>query len=56
MADEFEYISSARLEYRDGYRNAYFGDVPELVVYGVQEALPSYHGAAEGPSGTTTLD
>ncbi len=34
MADDFEYISRARLEYRDGYRNAYLGEVPEPVVAG----------------------
>ena len=28
MAEDFEYISHARLEYRDGYRHAYLGDVP----------------------------
>ena len=39
MADLFEYISRSRLEYRDGYRNAYLGEVPEPVVYGVQGAL-----------------
>jgi len=33
MADQFEYISRARLEYRDGYRRAYLGEVPEPVVY-----------------------
>ena len=32
MADEFEYISHARLAYRDGYRRAYLGNVPEPVV------------------------
>ena len=39
MADDFEYISHARLEYREGYRYAYLGEVPEPVVYGVQGAL-----------------
>jgi len=34
---EFEYISHARLEYRDRYRHAYLGEVTEPVVYGVQE-------------------
>jgi hypothetical protein len=29
MAEEFEYISHARLEYREGYRHAYLGEVPE---------------------------
>jgi hypothetical protein len=36
---EFEYISKSRLQYRNGYRNAYLGEVPEPVVYGVQGAL-----------------
>jgi hypothetical protein len=31
MADDFEYISHARLEYRKGYRHAYLGEVPEPV-------------------------
>ncbi len=35
MADDFEYVSHARLEYRSGHRHAYLGDVPEPVVYGV---------------------
>jgi len=30
MPDQFEYISRARLEYKDGYRHAYLGEVPEL--------------------------
>ena len=29
MADDFEYISPARPEYRKGYRHAYLGEVPE---------------------------
>jgi hypothetical protein len=33
MADDFEYISRTRLVYRDGYRQAYLGEVPEPVVY-----------------------
>ncbi len=43
MADDFEYISRSRLEYRDGYRNAYLGEVAEPVVYGVQGALREYY-------------
>lgn len=43
MAEDFEYISRARLEYREGYRNAYLGEVPEPVVYGVQGALRQYY-------------
>ena len=42
---EFEYISKSRLQYRNGYRNAYLGEVPEPVVYGVQGALREYYGA-----------
>src|SRR5260370_1614467 len=56
MADEFYYISPARLEYRDGYRRAYLGEVPEPVVYGVQGALREYYGAKEGPPIASTLD
>ncbi len=56
MAEEFEYISRARLEYRHGYRHAYLGEVPEPVVYGVQGALRAYYGAAEGPPVASTLD
>ena len=29
MPDDFEYVSQSRLEYRDGYRHAYLGEVPE---------------------------
>ncbi len=36
MADDFEYVSHARLEDREGYRHAYLGEVPEPIVYGVQ--------------------
>ena len=56
MAEPFEYISRARLEFREGYRNAYLGDVPEPVVYGVQGALRQYYGVAEGPPIASTLD
>src|SRR5262249_55303849 len=56
MAEDFEYISHARLEYRDGYRHAYLGEVPEPVVYGVQGALRQYYGAKEGPPIASTLD
>ncbi len=30
--DNFEYISHASLVYKDGYRNAYLGEVKEPVV------------------------
>jgi hypothetical protein len=56
MADDFEYISHARLEYREGYRHAYLGEVLEPVVYGVQGALRQYYGAKEGPPIASTLD
>jgi len=56
MAEPFEYISRTRLEYRDGYRRAFLGEVPEPVVYGVQGALREYYGAKEGPSIASTLD
>jgi hypothetical protein len=56
MADNFEYISRARLEYRDGYRHAYLGEVPEPVVYGVQGALREYYAVKEGPPFASTLD
>jgi hypothetical protein len=56
MAEPFEYISRAHLIYRDGFRNAYLGDVAEPVVYGVQGALRAYYGAQEGPPVASTLD
>src|SRR5262245_27387749 len=56
MPDDFEYIARARLEYRDGYRNAYLGELIEPVVYGVQGALREYYGAKEGPPIASTLD
>ena len=56
MSEPFEYISRARLEYRDGARNAWLGEVPEPVVYGVQGALRTYYGAKEGPPIASTLD
>ena len=56
MTDDFEYISRARLEYRNGYRHAYLGEVPEPVVYGVQGALRQYYGVKEGRPVASTLD
>jgi hypothetical protein len=56
MADEFEYISHARLVYHEGYRYAYLGDVVQPVVYGVQGKLREYYGAKEGPPVASTLD
>jgi len=54
--DTFEYVSQARLEYRNGYRHAYLGEVPEPVVYGVQGALRQYYGVPAGPPIASTLD
>jgi hypothetical protein len=34
VADDFEYVSRTRLEYQNGARHAWLGDVPEPVVYG----------------------
>jgi hypothetical protein len=56
MAENFEYISRARLIYKDGLRNAYLGEVPEPVVYGVQGKLREYYGAREEPPIAATLD
>ena len=56
MAEPFEYISQTRLVYKDGYRNAYLGEVAEPVVYGVQGKLREYYGAGEGPAIASTLD
>ncbi|HXJ77664.1 MAG TPA: hypothetical protein VMS64_03185 [Candidatus Methylomirabilis sp.] len=56
MPDQFEYVSRSRLEYKNGYRHAYLGEVPEPVVYGVQGALREYYGAKEGPPIASTLD
>ena len=56
MADDFEYVSRSRLEFRDGYRRAYLGEVPEPVTYGVQGKLREYYGAKEGPPIASTLD
>jgi hypothetical protein len=57
MAEPFEYISRTRLEYRDGARHAWLGEVPEPVVYGMQGALKQYYGVkAEAPPIASTLD
>lgn len=56
MAEPFSYVSRSRLVYKDGLRNAYLGEVPEPVVYGVQGALRDYYGAKEGPPIASTLD
>lgn len=56
MAEDFEYVSHSRLEYHEGLRRAFLGDVPEPVVYGVQGKLREYYGAREGPPIASTLD
>jgi hypothetical protein len=56
MAEDFEYVSHSRLEYHEGYRRAFLGEVPEPVVYGVQGKLREYYGAKEGPPIASTLD
>jgi len=56
MSDDFEYVSSSRLEYRNGYRHVWLGDVADPVVYGVQGRLREYYGVAEGPPIASTLD
>ena len=56
MADDFEYISRARLVYKDGMRHAYLGAVAEPVVYGVQGRLREYYGVKEGAPIASTLD
>ena len=56
MAEDFEYVSHTRLEYHEGLRRAFLGDVPEPVVYGVQGKLREYYGAKEGPPIASTLD
>ena len=56
MPEDFEYISRTRLQYKDGARQAFLGEVPEPVTYGVQGALRTYYGVAEGPPVASTLD
>jgi hypothetical protein len=56
VTEPFEYISKARLVYREGYRYAYLGEVIEPVIYGVQGTLRQYYGAKEGPPVASTLD
>jgi len=57
MSEPFEYISRTRLEYRDGFRRAYLGDIPEPVTYGVQGALRQYYGVKDSvPPMASTLD
>jgi hypothetical protein len=56
MANIFEYVSHARLEYHNGLRRAFLGEVPEPIVYGVQGKLRDYYGVEEGPPIASTLD
>ncbi len=56
MADDFEYVSQTRLEYRHGYRHAYLGEVPQPVVYGMQGKLREYYGVKDAPVIPSTLD
>ena len=56
MADDFQYVSRTRLLYREGYRHAYLGEVPQPIVYGVQGALREYYGVKDGPPVASTLD
>jgi hypothetical protein len=53
----FEYISTNKLELKNGMRHATLGDVPEPVVYGVQGKLKEHYGVpAEAPPVAATLD
>ena len=57
MPDPFEYISRTRLEYRNGQRHAWLGEVAEPVVYGMQGALKEYYGVkSDAPPVASTLD
>ncbi len=56
MADDFLYLSKSRIFYRDGFRHAYLGEIPEPVVYGVQGALREYYGRMDAPAMASTLD
>src|SRR5712692_675543 len=57
MNKSFLYVSKARLQYRDGLRHAWLGEIAEPVVYGVQGALREYYGTpADRLSLPSTLD
>ena len=56
MADDFQYVPRTRHLYREGYRHAYLGEVPQPIVYGVQGALREYYGVKDGPPVASTLD
>lgn len=54
MAD-FAYTSVTQLEFRNGLRQAYLGEVPTPTVYGGQGKLREYYGMG-GPVLPSTLD
>lgn len=56
MAGTFTYTSKTHLVLKDGVRNAFLGEVPDAVPYGVQGGLREYYGAGEGPPVASTLD
>ncbi len=56
MNTPFEYISHARLVYREGYRYAYLGEAVQPVIYGAQGAIRTYYEMPEGPPLASTLD
>ena len=56
MADDFEYRSQSRIEFRHGYRQAYLGEVVQPVVYGVQGTLREHYRRFDGPPVASTLD
>ena len=52
MSEAFEYVSHARLLYKDGYRHAYLGEVTTPVVLGALLGLAGP--SASSPSWSTT--
>jgi hypothetical protein len=56
MAESFRYVSKTQIEFRHGLRQAYLGEVPAPIVYGVQGGLREYYGAQEGLPIASTLD
>ncbi len=57
MTEQFVYVSKARFEVKEGYRNAYQGEIAEPVVYGVLGALKEYYRApSDAPPIASTLD
>ncbi len=53
---QFQYVSRAHLEYKDGFRHAWLGEVEKPVRYGVQGALREHYGVTDGEPMTSTLD